>query len=146
VPAIGVSTDLLQLGINSNSTIQVPPLSNVSEAGWYRYSPTPGELGPSVIVGHVDSAQSGPGVFFRLGALRPGAVVTVTRVDRSRARFRVYKVASYPKTRFPTSRVYGNTNDAELRLITCGGPFNSAVGSYLNNIVVYASLIGRSTA
>jgi len=142
VPAIGVSSDLLQLGLNPDHTLEVPPLSRDSKAGWYRGSPTPGELGPSVFLGHVDSAEYGAGVFFRLGKLRPGDTVTVRRTDHTAATFRVTRVASYPKNRFPTLEVYGNTDDAELRLITCGGAFDSSARSYLNNIVVYASLVG----
>src|SRR6476661_7422840 len=145
IPAIGVSSDLLQLGLNPDHTLEVPPLSRVSLAGWYRGSPTPGELGPSVLLGHVDSAEYGAGVFFRLGKLRPGDTVTVRRADHRAATFRVTRVASYPKDRFPTLAVYGNTSDAELRLITCGGAFDAAARSYLNNIVVYASLVSSST-
>lgn len=145
IPAIGVSSDLLQLGLNPDRTVQVPPLAKDSQAGWYRLSPTPGELGPAVILGHVDSAEYGPGVFFRLGALRPGNLVTVTRTDSTVATFRVDRIVSYPKDRFPTLEVYGNTSDAQLRLITCGGAFDSRARSYLNNIVVYATLIGGST-
>lgn len=145
VPAIGVSSDLLQLGLNPDNTLQVPPLSKNSQAGWYRGSPSPGQLGPAVILGHVDSAEYGAGVFFKLGALRPGDLATVTRADHTTATFRVDRVVSYPKNQFPTLDVYGNTNDAELRLITCGGAFDSKARSYLNNVVVYASLVSTST-
>jgi len=144
IPAIGVSSDLLQLGRNADGTVQVPPLAKDSKAGWYRYSPTPGELGPAVLLGHVDSAAYGPGVFFELGALRAGDSVAVTRADHTVATFRVTRVASYPKDDFPTLAVYGNTDDAELRLITCGGAFDSSARSYLNNIVVYAVLVGST--
>jgi sortase (surface protein transpeptidase) len=144
VPAIGVSTDLLQLGQNADGTVQVPPLARDSKAGWYRYSPTPGELGPAVLLGHVDSAEYGPGVFFSLGALKPGDTLSVTRADNTVATFRVTRVASFAKDQFPTLDVYGNTDDAELRLITCGGAFDSSARSYENNIVVYAALTGSS--
>ncbi len=141
IPTIGVSTDLLQLGLNSDSSVQVPPLSRHSEAGWYKYSPTPGQLGPAVILGHVDSAEYGPAVFFRLGALRPGNTVSVTRADHTAAVFRVDRVVSYPKDHFPTLQVYGNTSNAALRLITCGGKFDFTTRNYESNIVAYASLI-----
>lgn len=144
IPAIGVSSDLLSLGQNPDGTIEVPPLDRNSRAGWYRNSPTPGELGPAVLLGHVDSAAYGPGVFFKLGALRAGDMVTVSRVDHTVATFRVTRVSSVPKDHFPTLDVYGNTDDAELRLITCGGQFDSATRNYLSNIVVYAVLIGAS--
>ncbi|MCU1667971.1 MAG: class sortase [Blastococcus sp.] len=144
IPAIGVSSDLLQLGQNPDGTIQVPPLVRDSTAGWYRYSPTPGARGPAVLLGHVDSAEFGPGVFFDLGALRPGDTVTVSRADHTLAAFRVTRVTSVPKDHFPTLAVYGNTDDAELRLITCGGPFDSTTRNYLHNTVVYAVLTGAS--
>ena len=141
IPAIGVRSDLLQLGLNPDHTVQVPPLSRNSQAGWYRYSPTPGQLGPSVILGHVDSAEYGPGIFFRLGALRQGDLVEVTRSDHSVGVFRIERVVSYPKDHFPTLAVYGNTDHAALRLITCGGKFDFSTHNYQSNIVAYASLI-----
>jgi hypothetical protein len=144
IPALGVTSDLLQLGQNPDGTVEVPPLSKDSKAGWYRYSPTPGELGPSVLLGHVDSAEYGAGVFFRLGALRPGDTVEVTRADHTVATFRVTRVARYPKDAFPTLDVYGNTDDAELRLITCGGAFDASARSYVDNIVAYAALVSSS--
>ncbi|UQX86932.1 class F sortase [Jatrophihabitans telluris] len=141
IPAIGVTSDLLQLGLNPDHTVQVPPLGRDSRAGWYRYSPTPGQLGPSVLLGHVDSAEYGPGVFFKLGALRPGDMLTVTRSDHTAAVFRIDRVVAYPKNHFPTLEVYGNTDHAALRLITCGGKFDLSTRNYESNIVAYASLI-----
>jgi hypothetical protein len=146
IPAIGVSSNLLQLGLNSDRTVQVPPLGRDSQAGWYRYSPAPGQLGPSVILGHVDSAEYGPGVFFRLGALRPGDMLSVTRADHTAAVFRVDRVLSYPKDHFPTFEVYGNTDHAALRLITCGGKFDFSTRNYQSNIVAYASLVSSHPA
>ena len=145
IPAIEVSSDLLQLGQNPDGTVEVPPLAKDSRAGWYRYSPTPGARGPAVLLGHVDSAEYGPGVFFKLGALEPGDTAIVTRADHSVATFRVTRVISVPKDAFPTLAVYGNTDDAELRLITCGGSFDPKARSYLDNIVVYAVLIGATS-
>lgn len=141
VPAIGVHSPLLQLGANPDNTVAVPPLEKDSKAGWFQYSPTPGQLGPAVLLGHVDSAQWGPGVFYRLGALAPGQTVDVTRSDKTVAVFVVDKVDSYPKGAFPSLQVYGNTPNAQLRLITCGGVFDPSARSYENNIVVYAHLI-----
>ena len=146
IPSIGVNSDLLRLGLNADNTAQVPPLTRQAPAGWYRYSPTPGQLGPAIIVGHVDSAKYGRGVFFRLGALRPGATVAITRVDHSIAVFRVDRVVSYAKNSFPTLNVYGNTDRAALRLITCGGAFDYSRHSYQSNIVAYASLISSHRA
>lgn len=146
IPAIGVSSALMQLGLNADHTVQVPPLGRDSRAGWYKYSPSPGQVGPAVVLGHVDSVQYGPGVFFELGALRPGALVSVSRADHTVAVFRVDRVVSYSKNAFPTLEVYGNTDHAALRLITCGGRFNLTSHSYENNIVVYASLVSSHPA
>jgi Sortase domain len=141
IPAIGVSSRLLSLGLNSDHTVQVPPLDDVAKAGWYRYSPSPGQLGPSILLGHIDSAKSGPGVFFKLGGLRKGNMVSIRRADNTVAVFRVDAVAEYAKKRFPANTVYGDTDNAALRLITCGGRFNSSAHSYVDNIVAYASLV-----
>jgi sortase (surface protein transpeptidase) len=141
VPAIGVNTPLLRLGLNSDGTIQVPPLDDPdSKAGWYDRSPAPGTPGPAIILGHVDSAKYGPGVFYRLGDLKPGERIDITRTDGTVAVFRIDAVRSYSKSDFPTLQVYGNIDHAGLRLITCGGEFDSDAHSYENNIVVYASL------
>jgi hypothetical protein len=146
IPAIGVTSSLLRLGQTARGVLEVPPPgSHYDQAGWYRYSPTPGSLGPSIIAGHVDSARAGPSVFFRLGRLHPKDTILVKRADGLTAVFTVDAVGRYPKTRFPTELVYGNTNRAALRLITCGGPFDRRTRNYLDNIVVFASLV-RSTA
>lgn len=146
IPAIGVSSDLLQLGLNTDKTVEVPPLEKNSRAGWYRNSPTPGQLGPAVLLGHVDSKEYGPGIFFKLGALRQRDLVSVTRTDHTVAVFRVDRVVSYPKNQFPTLEVYGNTDRSELRLITCGGKFDFSSHNYLSNIVAYASLVSSHKA
>ncbi len=104
-------------------------------------SPTPGSLGPSIIVGHVDSAKGGPSVFFRLGELRAKDSVTITRVDGSVATFSVTAVRRYPKDAFPTRLVYGNTADSALRLLTCGGPFDEKTGHFRDNIIAFATLV-----
>jgi LPXTG-site transpeptidase (sortase) family protein len=135
IPAIGVQTSLIDLGLTAAGALQVPPSTAV--AGWYTGSPRPGGIGPTVIAGHIDS-HVGPGVFFHLAQLRPGDHVYVRRSDGTLAVFRVTAVQSYAKDHFPTLAVYGATPDAELRLITCGGTFDPQLGSYLNNTVVYA--------
>ncbi len=141
IPAIGVESQLLQLGRTSTGALAVPPVGpTYNQAGWYRYSPTPGSLGPAIIAGHVDSAADGPSVFYRLGGLKPKDTINVLRADGSMAIFVVDEVRRYHKTAFPTALVYGNTNRAALRLITCGGDFDSSTGHYLDNIVVLASL------
>lgn len=141
IPAIGVQSEVRELGLDSDGELQVPqPGPYYDDAAWCRCSPTPGERGPSVIIGHVDSAASGPSVFYRLGALKPGDTVSVSRDDGTTATFRVDGVRRFAKDAFPTQLVYGNTPDAQLRLITCGGPFDGSDGHYVDNIVVFATL------
>jgi hypothetical protein len=139
VPAIGVHAGpLLDLGIDPAGALEVPP--DAVTAGWFTLAPTPGSPGPAVIAGHVDY-EGVPGVFQRLGELEPGDEVTVTRADGSAAVFSTYLVERYAKVRFPTERVYGNTAGPELRLITCGGAFDSGTGHYQDNVVAYARLV-----
>jgi Sortase domain len=141
IPAIGVDSELLQLGVNADGAMQVPSLETSSdEAAWYKYSPTPGQVGTSVIEGHVDSYQ-GPAVFFRLGALRPGDSIDVRLADGITAIFSVTGVREYAKSNFPAKTIYGATHFAALRLITCGGVFDYATGHYLSSTVVFASLV-----
>jgi len=137
IPAIGVSTRLIRLGITSNHTLQVPLSAAI--AGWFTGSPRPGAVGASIIAGHIDS-YSGPGVFFRLRELHRGQGMYVARANGSVARFRIVAVRTFAKNRFPTASVYGPVPDPELRVITCGGQFDHATGSYLSNVVVYAVL------
>ena len=138
IPAIGVRTALETLGRTPQGTLQVPDSTTI--AGWYTGSPRPGEIGSSIIAGHIDSA-TGPGIFFRLRLLRPGELVYVRRADGTLVVFRVTAEHMYPKNEFPTEQVYGPVPDAELHLITCGGVFDETTGSYLSNVVVYASQI-----
>jgi Sortase domain len=138
IPAIGVRTSLIRLGRTPQGTLQVP--TSTAVAGWYTASPRPGEIGSAIIAGHIDS-YAGPGVFFRLRLLRPGNLLYVREADGSLAVFRVYAERMYAKARFPTWKVYGPEPDAQLHLITCGGVFDSAIGSYLSNVVVYSSEI-----
>jgi sortase (surface protein transpeptidase) len=138
VPAIGVRTPLMSLGLQEDGTVEVPPLTGSSPAGWYRGLSSPGEAGPAVILGHVDSAKDGPAVFYRLKDLRRGDRISIDRADGSTVSFQVRSVARYPKKRFPTEAVYGPTGRAELRLVTCGGSFDRLRGHYRDNIVVYA--------
>lgn len=137
VPVIGVDTTMMKLGLEPDGSMSVPP--GAFPAGWYVFSPTPGEIGPSVISGHVD--YKGPGVFQRLHLLKPGDMVTVTRKDGSTPRFTVTRVLTVPKAKFPDSVVYGPIGYAGLRLITCGGAFNPATGHYVDNVIVFTSLV-----
>lgn len=141
IPALGVSSPLLTLGLNPDGTVQVPSLDDpTSKAGWYKGSPTPGSIGPAILLGHIDSKKYGPGVFYKIGSLVPGQEVDVTRQDGTVAVFTIDGVRSYPKAQFPTKDVYGNIDHAGLRLITCGGTFDPSISSYESNIVAYASL------
>ena len=141
VPAIGVDSDLKDIGLDQTRHIQTPPLDKDSHAYWLDVSPTPGQLGPATIIGHVDSAAYGPAVFFRLGDLRQRDKISITRADGDVAVFEVERVVEYPKAKFPTQAVYGNIDHAGLRLITCGGLFDAATHNYESNIVAYASLV-----
>jgi sortase (surface protein transpeptidase) len=137
IPAIGVDAPLVPLGLDRAGALEVPRRFDV--AGWWTGGARPGERGPAVIAGHVDSL-TGPAVFFRLGSLRPGRHIVVERRDGSRLRFTVHRLEHYAKRRFPARRVYGPTRRPELRLITCSGTFDYATGHYLDNTVVYARL------
>jgi sortase (surface protein transpeptidase) len=141
IPAIGVDSSLIALGLEQNGTMQVPPSG--FPAGWYTGEPTPGESGPAIIVGHVDWGGH-PGVFFRLRDVRPGDEIVVGRTDGSSARFRVTRLEAFAKTNFPTGQVYGATDNASLRLITCGGSFDQQAHSYRDNVVAFADLVSFS--
>jgi hypothetical protein len=141
ITAIGVDSALMSLGLRADGSLQVPP--GGFPAGWYTGGPTPGERGPAVIAGHID--WNGPGVFYRLQEVKPGDRVMVTRADGSKPVFRVTQVARYLKDQFPTKLVYGNIGHAGLRLITCGGTFNTQTGHYEENLVVYADLVGAAS-
>lgn len=140
IPAIELhAEDLVELGLTPARTLQVP--WDYDEAGWYNRGATPGEVGPAVIAGHVDSVTA-PAVFYRLHELEPGDTVEVRREDGVTAVFTVDEVGQYPKNAFPTEQVYADTEDSQLRLITCGGTFDEDTRSYQDNIVVYATLTG----
>jgi hypothetical protein len=144
IPAIGVRSRLLRLGVNRNGTMQVPDLAtSANEAAWYKYSVTPGQVGTSVIEGHVDN-YAGPAVFFRLGALRPGNLISVKLADGATAVFRVTGVREYSKAKYPAKAIYGPAGFAALRLITCGGDFDATTHHYLSSIVVFAALKSAS--
>jgi hypothetical protein len=146
IPAIGVDSKLLHLGVNADGTIRVPSLYRApGRAAWYKYSAAPGQIGASIIEGHVDTDR-GPAVFFRLGALRPGDSIDVLLADGITAVFRVTGVRQYLQSNFPARTIYGATEYAALRLITCGGSFDYATGHYLSSTVVFASLAASRRA
>jgi sortase (surface protein transpeptidase) len=140
IPTIGVAAEIMPVGLDSEGGLQVPPLEQAQVAGWYSPGPSPGDNGNAVIVGHVDSYATGPAVFFRLGALRSGDTIQVTRQDRTVLRFAVDGVKSYPKGAFPTGLVYGPADQVQLRLVTCGGYFDDRNRSYPDNVIVFATL------
>jgi hypothetical protein len=139
IPKIGAQSSLVQLGLNPDGSVQVPPVSEPLQAGWYAGGAAPGEIGPAVLLGHVDGNHQA-GIFFRLHELVPGDDVFVTRKDGVVLHFTVTAKSEVPKNAFPTEAVYGKTVGPELRLITCGGSFDAAAHSYVDNIVVYATL------
>ncbi|WP_436492698.1 class F sortase [Actinokineospora sp. HUAS TT18] len=139
IPKIGAESTLVPLGLNPDQTVEVPPVTQPMQAGWYRLGPRPGDVGPAVVLGHVDGGGK-PGIFHRLRELAAGDEVRVSRADGSVALFTVTRVEQIAKKEFPTDRVYGETDAAELRLITCGGSFDAAAKSYRENVIVYASL------
>lgn len=143
IPRVGIHTRLLRLGLAPDGSVAVPPLSRAELAAWYDKGPSPGELGPAVLVGHVDT-KKGPAVFFSLGRLRPGDSVDVTRADGTVATFTVDSVERVPKKHFPTARVYGDLRYAGLRLITCGGDFDGH--HYVDNTIVFAHLASARSA
>ncbi len=136
IPAIEVDSDLMDLGLQDDGTMETPP--GAFPAGWYTGAPTPGELGPAIIVGHVRFNE--PGVFERLTDLEPADRVDVRREDGSTATFRVTRLERFAKSQFPTQKVYGDIDHAGLRLITCAG-LDASSGEFDENVVVFAELV-----
>ena len=138
IPAIGVSSRVISLGLNPDGTMQTP--LSVSVTGWYRPWREPGERGTAVITGHVDSVN-GPGVFYRLRELRRGDIIRIERADHSVVRFRVEGLERWPKAEFPTRKVFRPTRISTLRLVTCSGNFDTSTGHYVDNTIVYAARV-----
>jgi LPXTG-site transpeptidase (sortase) family protein len=138
IPTIGVDESLVTLRLNPDETVEVP--TDFDKPGWYKFGPSPGQLGSAVILGHVDS-DKGPAVFNRLGSLHEGDSVEVSLADGSVAQFSVTKVETYPKTEFPAQEVYGSHGYVALQLVTCGGEYDPETHSYLSNVVAYTSLV-----
>jgi sortase (surface protein transpeptidase) len=144
IPSIGVSAPIEGVGLLTNGEVQTPPLTVHNLTGWYKYGPTPGEDGASVILGHVDDYQ-GLSVFYYLKDLAKGDQIGVTLADGITANFVVDGLQKASKDDFPTQQVYGKIGYPGLRLITCGGSFDSATGHYDDNIIVYAHLVHSAT-
>lgn len=138
IPAIGVNAPVMTVGL-VNGSVGVPPLDNHNVAAWYNGTVTPGQKGPSLIDGHVNS-YAGPSVFYKLKDLRKGDAITVYRTDGRAVTFYVTWVQAAAKTAFPWKEVLANTPGPELRIVTCGGNFNYRTGHYVDNIIVYAGV------
>lgn len=138
ISKIDLDTSIIPVGLDASGAIAMPDAFDIT--GWYTGGPTPGQIGPAVIVGHVDSIH-GIAIFWRLRELVPGDIVSVDRQDGTTANFKVIDIKQFPQDAFPTSEVYGNINYAGLRLITCGGVFNTATHHYSHNTVVYGQLM-----
>ncbi|GEP34787.1 hypothetical protein NSZ01_25550 [Nocardioides szechwanensis] len=142
IPSIGVATDLIRLGLNKDRTVEVP--ENPARAGWFDQGPVPGQLGSSVVLGHVDSVD-GPAVFHDLAQLEPGSTVEVSLVGGSVATFRVDRVATYANEDFPAQEVYaGDPARRALNLVTCGGEYDAARGGWQSNVVVFTTLVSTA--
>jgi LPXTG-site transpeptidase (sortase) family protein len=141
IDAINATSSLVPLGLNPDQTITVPPVNTPLQASWYRLGPTPGAAGPAIILGHING-NGKEGIFAKLNQLKPGDQVKVTRQDGKTAVFTVTKMQQIAKNTFPTVDVYGDTPDAQLRLITCGGGFDKAKRSYVDSIIAFATLTG----
>ncbi|MER6122988.1 class F sortase [Streptomyces sp. NPDC001795] len=138
IPAIGVDTQVIRLGLAPDGTVQVPPVTAHDRAGWYGHSPTPGQVGPSVILGHVTVGAYGDGVFRHLARLHRGDRIVARLENGTAAMFAVSAVRTVAKADFPVNDVYGDVDRPELRLITCGGPRTG--DGYLDNVIVFATL------
>ncbi|MFD4257136.1 class F sortase [Streptomyces sp. NPDC058534] len=144
IPAVGVDTPVMRLGLAADGTVEVPPVTDDDRAGWYRHSPTPGQVGPSVLLGHVTVGTHGDGVFRHLARLHRGDRIETRLENGTAAEFTVTAVRTVRKAEFPTDDVYGDVTQPELRLITCGGP---RVGEeYRDNVIVFARLAATSPA
>lgn len=139
IPAIDVESTLTPTGVDGNHRAQTPPITKPEQASWFVGSPEPGEVGPAVLLGHVDGSGK-PGVFRYLHRLKAGDVITVNRDAAPPVSFKVRSVERFAKANFPTCRVYCDTSAPELRLITCGGVFDDGTGHYKDNVVVFAEL------
>ncbi|WP_354644939.1 class F sortase [Kitasatospora camelliae] len=139
IPALGVDAPVTGLALDPDGHLEPPPPAEPNLAGWYRAGTTPGQRGTAVMAGHVDTRQ-GPAVFYRLGDLRRGDHLEVTRQDGSSAHFTVDAVETYRRSDFPDHTVYAAAPDAQLRLITCGGGYREPEG-YDGNVVVFAHLV-----
>ncbi|MGR6924152.1 class F sortase [[Actinomadura] parvosata] len=139
VKRLGINAPIKSVGLRKDGTIEVPPSNNANLVGWYRNMSTPGEVGPAVLLGHKDTRTTAA-VFARLPELKNGDTIEVKRQDKTTAVFTVGGVEQADKKTFPTQRVYGEQQNAQLHLITCGGTYDRTTGHYTDNVIVYATM------
>ncbi|MEV8633872.1 class F sortase [Streptosporangium sp. NPDC051023] len=145
VKRLGIDAPITSVGLDKQGAIEVPPVGDPNLVGWYRSGPTPGEAGPAIILGHKDT-RSGSAVFSRLAEIRNGDVIEVRRQDGIIAVFTVGGLEQAEKTVFPTQRVYGESPNPQLHLITCGGTYNHVTGHYTDNVIAYATMTSTRRA
>lgn len=136
IPTIGVNEALYGVGLKADGAMQTP---DFGDAGWYDLGPRPGARGPAVIVAHVHGPD-GNDVFADLADLQPGDRVTVRRTDGASV-FIVDSIERSKKDALPTERIWNDTDQAVLRLITCGGEPDPVTRMYPDNTVVYAHAV-----
>ncbi|WP_438489619.1 class F sortase [Streptomyces sp. S186] len=145
IPEIAVDAPFTPLTLGPNGQLNAPPAGDKNLVGWYQDGATPGERGAAIVAGHVDT-KTGPAVFLQLETLKPGALVEITREDGIVATFKVDSVETFSKANFPNDRVYADTPDPQLRLITCGGSYDHKVKDYMANVVAFAHLVSSRRA
>lgn len=139
IPAVGIEASFeTPLGVDENRVIEVP--ESYETVGYYKYGPRPGEIGPSVVLGHVDSFE-GPAVLYSLGQVKEGERIEIEREDGSVAVFVVDKLERHEQDGFPTAKVYSDLDYAGLRLITCSGVYDHGSRRYSHNLIVFAHLV-----
>jgi sortase (surface protein transpeptidase) len=143
IPKIDLSASLSKTTTSPSGQLIVPTSSK--SAAWYQKAPSPGEIGPAIIIGHVHSLN-GPAVFWRLREMQPGDVFEIVRKDSRTVKFRVDRIANYRQDEFPSQSVYGNITYAGIRLITCGGKYDYSRQQYSHNTVVYGSMVKTQVA
>lgn len=137
IDRLSVDAPVGAYGVNQRTGQMAVP-NNVTDVGWYKFGPSPGEPGSAVLAAHVDLANSGPGVFFDLQTLEAGDQVVVLREDGSEDQFRVVARTTYEKDDLPLEVIFSREGPPVLTLITCGGGFNTNLSRYDSNVVVFA--------
>lgn len=138
IPSINLTAQFEDpLGIDGEGSVEVP--EDYEKVARYIHGPTPGETGPSVILGHVDSLD-GPAVFYSLGQVKKGDIIEIDREDGTVAIFKVSKIERVEQKSFPSERVYGAVPYAGVRLITCSGTYDKNKERYSHNLIVYGEL------